>query len=112
MTASPWRLKVPAWASAAPMKPPSSVWDELEGMPAHQVRRFQAIAAIRPENITVRLMKSILTEAAIVLPILNSPTTYREMKKAAKLKTAAQSTAWNGVNTLVETIVAIELAAS
>jgi hypothetical protein len=34
------------------------------------------------------------------------------MKKAAKLKIAAQSTAWKGVNTFVETTVAIELAAS
>src|SRR5580693_1383007 len=112
MTASPWRLNAPAWASAAPMNPPSSVCEELEGMPDHQVNRFQAIAATRPAKITWRLMKSLLTEAAMVLPILNSPTTYREIKNAAKLKTAAQSTAWKGLSTLVETIVAIELAAS
>jgi hypothetical protein len=37
---------------------------------------------------------------------------YLDIKKAAKLNTAAHSTAWKGVNTLVETIVAIELAAS
>jgi hypothetical protein len=35
-----------------------------------------------------------------------------KIKKAAKLKKAAHTTAWNGDNTLVETIVAIELAAS
>ncbi len=34
------------------------------------------------------------------------------MKNAAKFQSAAQSTAWNGVKTFVETIVAIELAAS
>jgi hypothetical protein len=37
---------------------------------------------------------------------------YFAIKKATKLKKAAQSTALKGVSTLVETIVAIELAAS
>jgi hypothetical protein len=35
-----------------------------------------------------------------------------KIKKARKLKNAAHSTAWNGVNTFVETMVAIEFAAS
>jgi hypothetical protein len=35
-----------------------------------------------------------------------------EIKKAIELKKAAQTTAWKGVNTLVETMVAMELAAS
>jgi len=35
-----------------------------------------------------------------------------KIKKATKLKKAAQTTAWNGVSTLVDTMVAIELAAS
>jgi hypothetical protein len=51
-------------------------------------------------------------DLAMVLPTLNSPYTYLEIKNAAKLNTAAHSTAWKGVNTLVDTIVAIELAAS
>jgi len=34
------------------------------------------------------------------------------MKNATKLKNAAHITAWKGVSTLVETMVAIELAAS
>jgi hypothetical protein len=34
------------------------------------------------------------------------------MKNARKLKKAAQITAWNGVSTFVDTMVAIELAAS
>jgi hypothetical protein len=37
---------------------------------------------------------------------------YFEIKKAAKLKNAAHNTAWKGVSTFVETIVAIEFAAS
>jgi len=35
-----------------------------------------------------------------------------KVKAATKLKKAAQQTAWNGVSTRVETMVAIELAAS
>jgi len=35
-----------------------------------------------------------------------------KIKAAAKLKNAAQATAWPGVKTLVDTTVAIELAAS
>src|SRR5688572_1306648 len=102
----------PACAMAAPIKPPNRVCDELEGMPNHQVSRFQAMAATRPAKITWRLTKFSSTERAMVLPILNSPIIYFETKNAAKLKKAAHSTAWKGVNTLVETIVAIELAAS
>jgi hypothetical protein len=70
------------------------------------------MAPIRPEKMTSRVMKSLLTELAIVLPILNSPIRYFEIKNAAKLNRAAQSTAWKGVRTLVDTIVAMELAAS
>jgi hypothetical protein len=29
-------------------KPPIKVWDELEGIPNHQVNKFQHIAAITP----------------------------------------------------------------
>src|SRR5450432_928012 len=94
------------------MNPPRRVWDELEGMPNHQVSRFQAMAPISPEKMTSRVIKSLLTELAIEFPILNSPIRYFDMKNAAKLNTAAQSTAWNGVRTFVDTMVAIELAAS
>src|SRR5688572_9748421 len=102
----------PACAMAAPINPPSRVCEELEGMPNHHVSRFQAIAAIRPAKITWRLIKGSCTDFEMVLPIANSPIIYFETKNAAKLKNAAHSTAWKGVSTLVETIVAIELAAS
>ncbi len=77
-----------------------------------RLSRFHKIAATSLANITSSVMKFSFTDLAIVLPILNSPIIYFETKKAAKLKKAAQSTAWNGVNTLVETIVAMEFAAS
>src|SRR5580704_16155957 len=109
---SAWTKHPPACASAAPTNPPINVWEELDGIPSHHVRRFQLMAAIRPEKMTGRVMKSRSTKCAMVLPILNSPMKYRKMKKAAKLKMAAHKTAWKGVSTLVETIVAIEMAAS
>src|SRR5258705_8523064 len=42
----------PPWAIAAPAKPPIKVCEDDEGMPNHQVSKFHAIAAIKPEKIT------------------------------------------------------------
>ena len=67
-------------------KSTSKVCDELEGMPNHQVSKFQAIAAIKPAKITSSVIKFSLTDLAIVFPILNSPMRYFETKNAAKLK--------------------------
>jgi hypothetical protein len=98
----------PAWAMAAPAKPPISACEEDEGMPNHQVRRFQKVAARRPENTTGRVINSCFTVLAIVFA---TPCSLK-IKKAAKLNNAAQHTAWKGVSTFVETMVAIEFAAS
>ena len=38
---TPWS---PDWAIAAPISPPKSAWEELDGSPARHVIRFQAIA--------------------------------------------------------------------
>ena len=59
--------KLPEWAIPAPAKPPISVCEEEDGMPCHHVKRFQMIAAIRPEKITSSVMKSLFTVLAIVL---------------------------------------------
>ena len=48
-----------AWAIAAPANPPIKVWDEEDGMPYHQVSKFQNIAAINPEKITGSVMNSL-----------------------------------------------------
>src|SRR5689334_9105407 len=93
---------------AAPAKPPISVWLLDDGMPYHQVSKFQMMAAIRPLRITGRVMNSLWT----VLLMVFATAWSLKMKKATKLKRAAHSTAWNGVSTLVLTIVAIEFAAS
>ncbi|MPM83272.1 hypothetical protein SDC9_130335 [bioreactor metagenome] len=81
-------------------------------MPSHQVARFHKIAAVIPEKITGRVINSSITDLETVLAIPNSPIMNLAIKKATKLKNAAQRTALKGVNTLVDTIVAMEFAAS
>ena len=44
----------PACAMPAPANPPMSVCEDDEGMPNHQVRRFQKMAATRPEKTITR----------------------------------------------------------
>jgi hypothetical protein len=98
----------PVLATAAPTRPPTNVWEELEGSPYHQVTRFQIMAATSAAAITVRLITSgFITFLPIVVATLRGNTT-----NAMKLKKAAILTAATGDKTFVETIVAIELAES
>jgi len=97
---------------AAPAKPPIRVCEEEEGIPNHHVARFHEMAAIIPEKITGSVIKSSITALETVFAIPNSPIMYFAIKKATKLKKAAHKTALKGDKTFVETIVAIELAAS
>ena len=48
-----------ACAMAAPANPPIKVWEEEDGIPYHQVNKFQKIAANKPENITGKVMNSL-----------------------------------------------------
>jgi hypothetical protein len=97
----------PALATPAPITPPISACDDEVGRPSHQVVRFQAIAPTRPANTTA----SLTTPGWMILPTVLA-TWVRNTRKAMKLKKAAQMTATLGFSTLVETTVAIELAAS
>jgi hypothetical protein len=99
---------IPAFAVAAPTNPPTIVCDELDGIPHHQVNRFQIIAARRPLPITV---KSTISGLTIPFPTVVA-TCNPKIRNAIKLKNAAQTTATLGVNTCVDTTVAIEFAAS
>jgi hypothetical protein len=89
ITGSGFTLVKPAWAMAAPAKPPISVCEDEEGIPYHQVSRFQDIAATNPEMITGSVMNSSFTVLAIVFA---TPWSLN-IKKATKLKKAAQTTA-------------------
>ena len=66
------------------------------------------MAAMRPDKITGNVINSLLT---VLLMLLATAWSWK-IKYATQLKKAAQTTAWKGVSTLVETIVAIEFAAS
>ena len=98
----------PACTKAAPTRPPTRVWDELEGRPHHQVIRFQIIAATSAADITVKLRTSgFTTPLPIVCATLRGKTV-----NAMKLKKAAMITAATGESTFVDTTVAIEFAES
>jgi hypothetical protein len=51
---------------AAPANPPIKVCEEEEGIPYHQVKRFQKIAAMRPDKITGNVMNSFITVLLMV----------------------------------------------
>jgi hypothetical protein len=51
-------LLKPACAMAAPAKPPIRVCEDDEGIPNHQVSRFQMIAAMSPEKMTGKVITS------------------------------------------------------
>ena len=52
-------LIINACAMAAPAKPPIKVCEEEEGIPYHQVSKFQKIAANKPEKMTGKVIKSL-----------------------------------------------------
>jgi hypothetical protein len=58
----------PAYAIAAPEKPPTRVCDELEGMPRNHVVRFQMMAARMPDNIT----RSVIAEVSTVFEMVSA----------------------------------------
>ena len=77
-------------------------------MPKYHVIKFQQIAPIKPARITMGVtffisINPLPTVLATVVP---------NIKKAIKLKNAAQATAARGDKTLVDTMVAMEFAAS
>jgi hypothetical protein len=104
---APFTTLQPALATPAPITPPISACDDEVGSPSHQVVRFHAIAPTSPANTTASLTMA----GSMILPTVLA-TCVRNTRKAMKLKKAAQMTATLGFSTLVETTVAIELAAS
>jgi hypothetical protein len=98
----------PPLHTPAPIRPPTSACDELDGSPYHQVMRFHAMAPPSAPNSTASLM---MLGSMIPLPMVWA-TWSGKMTKAMKLKNAAHATAARGVSTRVDTTVAIELAAS
>src|ERR1700736_659418 len=98
----------PAFASPPPSNPPIRACELLEGMPKAQVMTFQTMAPIRAAKITCASMMLGSTMPVPMVCATFSPNT----RNATKLKNAAHSTAYCGRSTRVDTMVAIEFAAS
>jgi len=80
---------VPALLIPAPTSPPIRACELLDGMPAHQVMRFQVIAPISAPKIT-----RASTMCASTMPTPTVCATCRPKNiNAMKLKNAAQTTA-------------------
>ena len=98
---------MPAFASAAPIRPPISACDELDGIPSHHVRRFQAIAPISAASTScsvARLVSMIPWPTVFATAVVtNAP---------ARFATAAIRTATRGESARVETEVATAFAVS
>ena len=92
----------------APSSPPISACELDDGIPKYQVIRFQLIAPISAPKIT---RGSTIAVSTMPRPIV-SATCRPKNRNAMKLKNAAQATAYCGRSTRVETMVAMELAAS
>ena len=80
---------VPALATPAPTKPPTSACEDEEGMPNHQVIKFQEMAPLNAPKITAL---SIISLEIMPLPTVLA-TCRPKNRKATKLKNAAQTTA-------------------
>ena len=100
--------EIPALTQPAPKSPPTSACEDDDGMPRPQVIKFQAIAPMSAPNTTRGS-----TMVASMMPVPSvSATCKPKNRNAMKLKNEAQATAYCGRNTRVETMVAIEFAAS
>src|SRR3954465_875229 len=97
----------PSATNAAPISPPISACDELDGRPAHHVAMFHAIAPTRPANTTV-----VVIAPASTMPEPTVGAAFSEMNAPAKLRTADIAAAKRGDIARVETDVAIAFAVS
>src|SRR3954463_5157540 len=107
MMPSPLMTSAPSATNAAPISPPISACDELDGRPRHHVATFHAIAPTSPANTTV-----VVIAPASTIPDPTVAATFSEMNAPAKLSTADIATAKRGDIARVETEVAIAFAVS
>lgn len=97
----------PTDATVAPIRPPMSAWDELEGRPTSQVIRFQRMAPTSAAKMTSGVMPESSTR-----PLEIVLATSTDMKAPTRLSTADMATAVLGFSAPVEMVVAIALAVS
>lgn len=99
---------IPPFTTAGPISPPTREWEAETGIPRKVTSQSHRAEVMSPIATIGRVITSGLTTPfPIVFATLSAKT-----NNAAKLKNAARRTAVLGFSTLVETIVAIEFAAS
>src|SRR5712671_3815996 len=97
----------PAAASIAPITPPISACDELDGIPKNQVSRFHTIAPVRPAATTVSVTSLVSTR-----PLAIVAATARDRNAPIRLSTPDRATAIRGRSAPVAIVVAIALPVS
>src|SRR5215475_7388095 len=97
----------PAAAIVAPITPPMSACDELDGMPNSQVSRFQMIPPARPAATTVSVTSALLTR-----PLAMVAATASERNAPTRLSRPDKATATRGESAPVAIEVAIALPVS
>ena len=111
---------VPSAARPAPMSPPKSACDELEGMPNSQVSRFHRMPPMRPAKMIVRPVEASMPDTSD--PVLESwifstevvtvTATSTDRKAPTRLRTPARMTAVLGFRAPVAIDVAMALPVS
>src|SRR3954451_7178146 len=97
----------PPATQVAPISPPNSAWEELEGSPRNHVTKFHRMAPTSPAKITTGVMSfSSTSPPEIVLA------TWTDRKAPTRLRQAAIATAVLGRNAPVAIDVAMALAVS
>src|SRR6202161_4529201 len=81
----------PAAASVAPITPPMSACDELDGIPKYQVSRFQVIPPARPAATTCSVTTPVSTR-----PLAIVAATASERNAPTRLSTPERPTATRG----------------
>ena len=106
-TALKWIASTPPATQVAPIRPPNSACDELEGSPRNQVSRFHRMAPTSPAKITTGLMSVSSTSPPEIVFA-----TWTDRKAPARFRQAAIATAILGRNAPVAIDVAMALAVS
>ena len=102
---------IPRDAIAAPISPPNSACEELEGMPSNHVARFQMMPPTRPAKTMVSSAWP-PTFPRFTTPLATVAATSTERKAPTRFKEADRATATLGLRAPVAIDVAIALPVS
>ena len=102
---------IPRDAMAAPIRPPNSACEELEGMPSNHVARFQMMPPTRPAKTMVSSAWP-PTFPRFTTPLATVAATSTERKAPTRFKEADRATATLGLRAPVAIDVAIALPVS